>query len=81
MPIPGAYISTDPPLRVRLDEAVDLRRRRPWCHPEEILEKVESLGATRTVGILLKQHHHSMPVVVVLLGSELSSVFFTLIEF
>ena len=81
VPSPGPQVSTDPLLRVRLEELVELGRTRRWWYPEEISEKVESPGATRAVGILLKQHNYSMLLVhVVLLVSELLSVLNTLFD-
>ena len=58
---------------------MDLGRSGRWCHSDEVPEKVESPGETRAIGILLKQHYYSMPLVLVAyLGSELLSVLFKL---
>ena len=81
MPSPGAQVSTDPLLRVRLEEAVGLERRKRRRQPEEISEKFEGQGATTAVDMLLKQQHHSTPVVLVtILVSELLSGLITLFD-
>jgi hypothetical protein len=46
---------------------VEPGRRGLWWHPEEIPENGENPGATRAVGLLLKQEHHSMPLVPVVI--------------